>query len=139
MADRSTEPLSAIGTPGYREGMTSQGGSEGEPTLADVLAALQGIAAAQHAQGGALDALDEKVDAGFFAVGARFDMVDARHLEVTQALEAIAGMAHAHQAQLARVEARLESRIEDVQRVVQALKGDIAAHLADPDAHGHAA
>ena len=109
-----SQPRSGLSPGGYGDGMTSEPGESGrEPTNLDLLA----------------------------AIGARFDLVDARHLEVLQALDALASMAHAHQAEFGRVEARLTSRLEDMQRVMQATKADLAAHDADPGAHphGHAA
>jgi hypothetical protein len=40
---------------------------------------------------------------------------------------------------LAHAEARLASRIGDVQQVVQSVKADLAAHIADDHDHRHAA
>jgi uncharacterized coiled-coil protein SlyX len=93
-----------------------------EPTLADVLAAI--------------GSLSEKVDANQLATAARFDLVDSRLAEHGQALEAVAGLVHEQQHALARSEARLTSRISDVQQVVHNIKADLAAHTSDP--HGHA-
>ena len=39
--------------------------------------------------------------------------------------------------ELAHTEARLTSRIGDVQQVVQSLKADVAAHVADGHGHDH--
>lgn len=122
--------------------MTSQGGSEGEPTLAHVLAAVQALAAGQRTLNGKVDSLAETLGAQGDAIdrlslnfAAHTELAQARHAETTQALEAIASMVHAQQGQISRSEARVTSRLADAQQVIQALKADIAAHLDDPDAH----
>lgn len=112
-------------------------GPTAQPTLADVLAAVQAIAVTQTEHGAAINSLTEKVDANQLATAARFDLVDARLLEHGQVLEAVAGMVHDQQHALAQSEARLVSRISDVQQVVQNIKADLAAHTSGPEVHDH--
>jgi len=138
-----------------------------EPTIGDVLAAVQALAAKLDAQGEtlaghglALEALNTKVDAQgatltghsqalktlAFNFAARAELDESRHAEVTQALEALADLAHTHHAQLAGLpediggdiraaEARVTSRLEDLRRAVHALKTDFVRHTNDPHAH----
>jgi hypothetical protein len=115
-----------------------------EPTLAEVLAAVQAVARTQSAHGEAIasltagqSSLAERLDAGFLATGARFDLVDARQVEAGQVLETLSGMAYDQQQAIVRAEARLTSRVSDVQQVVQTLKADLAAHTSDPQVHDH--
>ncbi len=115
-----------------------------QPTLADVLAAVQAIAVTQTEHGAAINSLTEKVDANQLATAARFDLIDARGTEVAQTLEALSAMAYDQQQALGRVEAavgkveaRLTSRISDVQQVVQNIKADLAAHTSGPEVHDH--
>lgn len=109
---------------------------EPEPTNRELLAAITSLAQ-QMSRG------FEQVDARLLAAEARFELDDSRHTEITQALEGIAGLVHEQQHEIARSEARLTSRIEDVQRVVQTLKADLAAHASDTqlhhDSHGQTA
>lgn len=121
--------------------MTREGGNGAgwEPTNADVLAAIQALA-------GRLDGLDGKVGSHGEALerlslnfAAHAELAHSRHTESTQALEAIASMAQAQQHALVQAEARLTSHLEDVQRVVQATKADIAAHASNAGEHPHAA
>lgn len=51
----------------------------------------------------------------------------------------VADLGEAVQHQLAQAEARLTSRISDVQQVVQRMKADLAAHVADDHGQPHAA
>lgn len=120
-----------------------------QPTLADVLAAIGSLAVKVDGVDAKADTLAGKVDAqGETLAGhtqalsglkldfaAHAELAQARHVETTQALEAIAGLAHEQQHALVQAEARLRSRIEDVQGVVQTLKADLAAHTSDPQVH----
>ncbi len=107
-----------------------------EPSLTDILAAINAVARTQAEHGAAIEGL--RLD---FAARAELD--ESRHTEVTQYLEGIAGLVHDQQHALAQGEARLTSRIGDVQSVVQAVKADLAAHSSDTqihrDTHGQAA
>lgn len=131
-----------------------------EPTLAQVLAAVEALAAQAGRIDGKLDALNTTVDAQgatlaghsqaletlAFNFAARAELDESRHAEVTQAFEALADLAHTHHAQLAGLpediggdiraaEARVTSRLEDLRRAVHALKTDFVRHTNDPHAH----
>lgn len=107
-----------------------------EPTLHDVLTAIRALATGQ-------DALAGKVDELALNFAAYTQLAESRHVETAQALEAVSGLVHGQQHALAQSEARVLSRIDDVQQVVQKLKADLAAHVSDTqvhrDAHGTAA
>ncbi len=132
----------------------------GEPTLRDVLDAIGAVARVQGEHGAAIAALaagqnavrDDvagiKSDLGTLRLDfhAYVELAESRHTETTQTLEAISGIVHQQQQAIAalpefvtgevgRAEARLTSRIEDVQRVVQAIKADLAAHTSDTQLH----
>lgn len=131
--------------------MTSEGGPE--PTLADVLAAINAVAATQQRHGEALaqhgETLaqhTETLERLALNFEARAELDESRHTEITQTLDALADLAHTHSAQLAGLpediggdiraaEARVTSRLEDLRRAVHALKTDFVRHTADPDAH----
>lgn len=110
-----------------------------EPTLRDVLAAIGEVARAQGDHSTALREVRETLDGLKLDFAGRAELEESRHTEVTQALEAIAGLVHQQQHALAQSEARISSRIGDVQAVVQAVKADLAAHSSDTQIHrsGH--
>jgi prefoldin subunit 5 len=140
--------------------MTSKGGFEAEPTLADVLAAINAVAQTQAEHGDAIHAV--RLD---FA--ARGELDEARHVEVTQTLEALAEMAHTHQRELRELSirfdrgaARTTARFDRVDAGLRQIRADVAElkadaallesaveevretvqrHLDDPHPHGNAA
>ncbi len=113
-----------------------------QPTLADVLAAVQSLAAGQGAIARRQDDMHETITALSGDVqGLKLDfaaytqLAEARHVETKLVLEEISGLVHEQQRALGQTESRLRSRIGDVQGVVQALKEDLAAHTSDPNVH----
>lgn len=123
---------------------------DGEPTLRDVLDAIGAVARVQGEHGAAIAALAAGQSDAKLNFAAYVELAESRHTETTQALEAISGIVHQQQQAIAalpavveaevsgavgRAEARLTSRIEDVQRVVQAIKADLAAHTSDTQLH----
>ena len=124
------QPWSDARRGGYGGGMTTDPGpGHSEPTLRDVLAAIGNLAVS-------LENRFAGVEERLAGIGLRFDRVD-------EVLESLSGLAHDQQHALVQAEARITSRLEDVQRVVQAAKADLAAHASDTqlhrDTHGPAA
>lgn len=86
-----------------------------EPTLADVM---------------------EVMKAGFSQLSTALATANARLEELDAKVDTVeTSLRH----EIRDSESRLGRRIDDVQNVVRTLKADLAAHLNDPNAHGHAA
>ena len=134
-----------VGRAGYRGGMTSEGGSEDGPTLADVLAAINAVAAVQRehgetlaghgttlgalserseTQGEALTGLKADLEGLRFDFAARSELDEARHNDIMQILETVSDMAHAHHAQLAGLP-------EDIGGDIRAAEARVTSRLED--------
>lgn len=85
-----------------------------EPTLTDVLAAINALASK-------VEGVDNKSDDIALAMQAAFGHV----------MVEIAGVKD----EVQRAEASITTRVADVQNVVRTLKGDLADHIGNPDNH----
>lgn len=98
--------------------MTDVPGFEPEPSNYQIMAAIQRLAEGQQA-------LAEAMTTSFAHLSTEISGVKAD----------VAGV----RSDLVQAEARLTSRIGDVQQVVQNVKADLAAHVADDHGHPRAA
>jgi hypothetical protein len=93
------------------------------PTLADVLAAVQAQGRALEALALKVDGIDNKTD----------DLTEFVQQGFAHAMTEIAGVRD----EVQRSEASVTARIADVQNVVRTLKADLSAHIANSGAHPH--
>lgn len=93
-------------------------GFEPEPTNYQLMAAIQQIAAGQHA-------LAESMSQHFAHLATEISGVKADVADV--------------KAEIRAVEAGLISRIDSVQQVVRSVKADVARHMDEDHGHPHAA
>lgn len=109
--------------PGYAADVTEP---QPEPTLADVLAAINALSTK-------VDGIDNKTD----------DLIEATAAGFGHVMTEIAGVkadVGDLQQDLRNTEAALAGRIDSVSHALRSLKEDVARHLDDPDLHhGHAA
>ena len=99
----------------YRGGMTE---GTAEPSNADLLAFMQQAFAHLTTEVAGVKADIAGVDGKADTLAANLD-----------------GMTEELRGEIRATEARLTVRLGALQKVVQSVKGDIAAHAADPDAH----
>lgn len=96
-----------------------------EPTLADVLAAVNALALK-------VDGIDNKTDDIALAMSDGFGHVMT---EISGVKADVAAAEDRLRGEIQATEADLASRIGAVQNVLRTLKADLAAHVNDPDAH----
>lgn len=96
-----------------------------EPTLADVLAAINALSTK-------VDGIDNKTDDIALAMQTGFGHVMT---EIAGVKADVADTEDRLRGEIRATEATLGARIEAVQQVVRSVKADLAAHVNDPDAH----
>lgn len=96
-----------------------------EPTLADVLAAINALASK-------VEGIDNKTDDIALAMSEGFGHVMT---EISGVKADVAATEDRLRGEIQATEADLASRIGAVQDVLRTLKADLAAHVNDPDAH----
>lgn len=103
-----------------------------EPTLADVLAAIQAQGEALTALSLKVEGIDNKTDDIALAMSDGFGHVMT---EISGVKADVAATEDRLRGEIQATEADLASRIGAVQDVLRTLKADLAAHVNDPNAH----
>lgn len=107
-----------------------------EPTLADVMEYLKQFSGHVMAEFSKVNDRFEQVDEKIGALDTKVGALDAKVDAVDMKVDAVeTSLRH----EIRDAENRLGRKIDDVQNVVRTLKADLAGHMDDPSAHGHAA